>query len=50
MALAARTNVVCDVRAGKETGMLKTRGANREERACGVRPDKCEWAVKRERR
>jgi hypothetical protein len=49
LAEAARTNVACAARAGVEAGISKRRGANNDDRACGVRPERCEWAAKRDK-
>ena len=49
MAEADRTNVACASIAGAEAGISNINGAIREDNACGVRPERWEWAAKRER-
>lgn len=42
VAHAERTKMAWDVRAVVEVGVSKRRGAKRDERACGVRPERWE--------
>ncbi len=49
MAYAARTKAVCETKHGVEVGMSKSRGENREDSACGVRPLRWECAANRDR-
>jgi hypothetical protein len=50
VAEAARTYEAWATRQGELVGMSKKKGAKREDRACGVKPDKCECAANRESR
>jgi hypothetical protein len=48
VAYAARTKAVCETKHGVEVGMSKSRGENREDSACGVRPLRWECAANRD--